>query len=232
VFLVPKRKKKRRRKGGVAAVTRLSAGLPSSFTARPFARKRRTTVTYCESINMSTGTGGQSNYYVLSANGLFDPNISGTGHQPYGFDQWMTMYDHYTVLNCWIEVTAKPVGTTGDELANGSIVVNVRPDAGATPTTYNPAQVQEVADGATGFGSWYQFARAKNSVSIGKFLSQKPLQEDANAGTLTANPTEQVYWHVTLGQFNKTTGDTVDCDIYFKLKYDVVFHEPKRLATS
>ena len=34
---------------------------------------------------------------VFSGNGLYDPDVSGVGHQPLGFDQWMTLYNRYRV---------------------------------------------------------------------------------------------------------------------------------------
>lgn len=37
--------------------------------------------------------------YTYGANCLYDPNISGTGHQPLGFDQMMAFYSRYRVLS-------------------------------------------------------------------------------------------------------------------------------------
>lgn len=39
------------------------------------------------------------------ANSLYDPNQSGTGHQPRGFDELAAIYDHYTVIGSKLKVT-------------------------------------------------------------------------------------------------------------------------------
>lgn len=36
---------------------------------------------------------------VFRADNIFDPYRTGTGHQPYGFDQWAQLYRYYTVLS-------------------------------------------------------------------------------------------------------------------------------------
>ena len=35
--------------------------------------------------------------FQVRANGLYDPQVSTGGHQPRGFDEFMTTYDMYTV---------------------------------------------------------------------------------------------------------------------------------------
>jgi len=37
---------------------------------------------------------------VFRGNSLFDPDLTLTGHQPLGFDQWKTFYNRYRVLAC------------------------------------------------------------------------------------------------------------------------------------
>jgi hypothetical protein len=42
---------------------------------------------------------------VFRVNSLFDPNLTGTGHQPDFFDQWKTMYSEYLVTGVRAEIT-------------------------------------------------------------------------------------------------------------------------------
>ncbi len=51
-------------------------------------------------------------HYLFSANGIYDPNITGIGHQPMGFDEWMTFYDHYKVLGSKCTITFQNQGAT------------------------------------------------------------------------------------------------------------------------
>lgn len=38
--------------------------------------------------------------YVFNLNSLFDPNRSGIGHQPYGYDQLTPLYNRYRAIKC------------------------------------------------------------------------------------------------------------------------------------
>lgn len=55
-----------------------------------------TTLTYCETVQITT-TAGVNDYYVWAGNSLFDPNVTGGGTQPFGFDQWAAIYTRYLV---------------------------------------------------------------------------------------------------------------------------------------
>lgn len=46
-------------------------------------------------------------------NSMFDPDLTGTGHQPYGFDQWKTYYGTYMVKSSKITMEAAISGGIG-----------------------------------------------------------------------------------------------------------------------
>lgn len=53
-----------------------------------------------------------SGLYTFNLNSVFDPNRTGGGHQPYGYDQFATLYNRYRVVSCSWRVTApSSVGT-------------------------------------------------------------------------------------------------------------------------
>jgi len=52
-------------------------------------------------LNAATGSLG---IYQFRVNSLFDPDLTGTGHQPYGFDQFKTYYATYLVVKSQITV--------------------------------------------------------------------------------------------------------------------------------
>lgn len=51
-----------------------------------------------------TGLFGASQDFALG--GLYDPDVTGAGHQPYGFDQLMALYARYKVLAVTVSITA------------------------------------------------------------------------------------------------------------------------------
>ena len=96
-----------------------------------------------------------------SANGIYDPDISATGHQPMLRDLWASQYDYYTVLACRYRfelynclrdpITYTAVGTSS-QLIGGCLATVI-------PTT-NSADI-----GALGVGLVYPATEMKNTIS-------------------------------------------------------------------
>lgn len=64
---------------------------------------------YAELLNRTPGTA--TDEYQFNLNSLFDPNRTGTGHQPLGFDQWATFYNRYRVLGVDVRATFATTST-------------------------------------------------------------------------------------------------------------------------
>ena len=70
-----------------------------------FPQSMSTMLRYTDKINMGligATTNVIQNQFV--ANGAFDPNLTGVGHQPRGFDQFMAGYETFTVTGSKISV--------------------------------------------------------------------------------------------------------------------------------
>ncbi len=85
-----------------------------------------TTHRYCE-MGLLNGTSGALGVYTWKANSLFDPDSTGGGHQPYGFDQFKAYYATYQVMasrmyvECITAVAATLAGViTSTEATPGS----------------------------------------------------------------------------------------------------------------
>lgn len=72
---------------------------------RPFAQRYITKMKYSEALGLN-GAGPLA--YRWSLNSLWDPNFSGTGHQPYGFDTLQTIYNRYRVIACSYVISVSP----------------------------------------------------------------------------------------------------------------------------
>jgi len=75
----------------------------------PLAMRQIVKLRYAEDVNISAGIALGS--YDFRANSIFDPNLTGIGHQPLGHDQWAVFYDHYVVLGARIKVTLTQAAT-------------------------------------------------------------------------------------------------------------------------
>lgn len=58
---------------------------------------------WADSRNIQPGT--PLGYYTYTANSLFDPNQTGAGNQPVGFDQWAAFYLNYRVYKTTYKVS-------------------------------------------------------------------------------------------------------------------------------
>lgn len=63
-----------------------------------------TTLRYADVYTLTSTTGATTSQ-VWRANGCFDPDQTGGGHQPLFFDEWAAVYNYYTVLGSKIKVT-------------------------------------------------------------------------------------------------------------------------------
>lgn len=77
---------------------------------------------YCETFTKSVGTAGVfGTIQKMNLNSLYDPNNSGGGHQPYGFDQMAALYNKYMVNRA--DVTIEFINPNADGLVAGVMVL-------------------------------------------------------------------------------------------------------------
>lgn len=192
-----------------------------------FPFRTRKNLTYSSAfIGVSSGA-GTIGTYVLSANGLFDPDITGTGGQPMGFDQMMVFYNHYTVIRSRIKLMAKATSAVGP-------VVAITVSGTATPLTVveqfmENGQAQMVWLTPVGVaGSVVSMGR---TINASKFQGIDDLMDDPNMrGDVSSNPTEQLYFHI--GVWNPVDSVVVSAAIQFAVEYDAFFHEPRKGTIS
>lgn len=193
-----------------------------------FPARTRRHLRYASGAFGLSSTSGVVATQVFALNGCFDPDVTGTGHQPMGFDQMMAFYNHYCVLSCKAVVKfSTAVGSQG--------TVCLRVDAGSTPVT-DIERIMEFGGNVTAsVGTIGDFSAAV-ALSIGaniaklQGISQSALTADATLrGDVAANPTELTYLHCQLWN---AAGVTVTCNGYAILEFEVLFLEPRTAALS
>jgi len=207
------RKTPRRQKSTVA----MGLGFPSKVTQ---------THKYVEGFLVSPTAGAMATYN-FNANGMYDPNRTGTGHQPMYFDQMMALYDHYVVTKARITVTICPAAQSNVVLHAGLF----ENDDGST----TPSSVEYIAEQTSG-STRHIGANSTDPVKLTKTYRPKkiwgasPLSMAAQQGSAAANPTEETVW--TLAIQNVTTGATTACWVSVSIVYDCVWTEVKDQAGS
>lgn len=199
-----------------------------SFSKAPMPNKFATKLRYQSAVSVNPGAAGAAGVHVFSANGLYDTDITSTGHQPRGFDSFMAMYDHYTVIGAkiicnFVEgasydnhvfIALKDSSTVytdpNDYLEGRNVVSTVLPHSG------------------TGQSSVRTLTKA---FSTRKFLGRSKVMADSELkGSSTGNPNEQAFFHVGVAPL--TSVDESGQNINVRIEFLVVFTEPKQPPQS
>jgi hypothetical protein len=186
---------------------------------------------YDSNLTVTLPNSGLASHYVFCANGLFDPDITGTGHQPMGFDQMMLCYEQATVIRSQITVSILPahqarVALLVSAVQNPSTTSGVLVENGQLVTKALQAPITFVG---------LEIPKLSIELDIAKFFGRKTSQElldDVNLYTTNAaNPTEQVYFSFCGWQaFAFSATDAITFDVV--ISYDAVFWEPRQLTQS
>lgn len=194
-----------------------------------FPGRMRTKLRYVESIGV-TSTAGAVGAYAFNANGLYDPNDSGGGHQPMYFDQYMTVYDHYKVLGSVI--TVRPI-ETGTTLINPMFATVIQNDDNSIAGTSVFGQTIEwgMLDTYRIFGGPY--AQGHKPI-ICKYSTRRnykdKYQSDSLIGDATHNPTETSTFIIV--QQPMDASSTVTVSYLVIIDYIVDFFELRDIAQS
>lgn len=183
---------------------------------------------YSTTFTGSTTSGAVTSTQVFRANDLFDPDFTGTGHQPMGFDQLMTWYNHFTVRSARITVLCKNTTTSVP-------TVCLRIDGDSTPITVIDRIVELggcVFENLEIKGSYGANKQLSLHADIAKLQGVNPstIMADANLrGTAAASPVEVTYFHITMWDTLGASG-SMECDVI--LEQVATFFEPRDITES
>lgn len=202
----------------------------------PASSRQRGQLYYESALGLTAPTSGNAVTYFFSANGMFDPNITGTGHQFIGFDQMMLLYEQATVIKSSITVTFN-VGP-GLTVQCG---VALFPDASGLT---NPQQLVEnglikfipITSGSSTFQNHRCHTQVTLSCDVAKYFgrpSYQGLVDDDNLyTTAAANPVEQVYYGIVAWQISPDGSTTTSIGFDVTIAFDAIYWEPRKLAIS
>ncbi len=200
-----------------------------------FPASARKKLMYYEPTVSLTATGGVIAQYAFTANGVYDPNITGTGHQPLGFDTMMLYYEQYTVVRSTITIR---FAGNGAQPVNVSVCLAPDTTSLALPDVVENGLIKfKTVDGRGngGYGTGNRISSLSLSCDVVKYFGRKTTREildDVNLyGTVSTNPTEQVYFIInTWGHGGFTDNTSVGLEAI--LEYDVIFWEPRKVAAQ
>lgn len=183
---------------------------------------------YSTTFALSTTAGALTSVQIFRANDLFDPDYSGTGHQPMGFDQLMLWYNHFVVRFAKITCVFKNTAAT-------SPTVCLRIDADSTGLTVID-RIIEIGGCVTADlevkGSYGANKKLTMGCDIAKVQGVTPSAMTADLdlhGSSAASPGEITYFHITMWDTAAATG-SCECDVI--LEQTATFFEPRDMTES
>lgn len=203
---------------------------------QPFPPNLFTALTYSERFTLNQLVGGTPGVQTFRANSLYDPNLTGVGHQPRYFDTLCgadgtaAPYSHYRVHACKIKLT---VWAFTDVSSYGTMVAIIPRESTASTVDSFEEMSERAYSRTRALGTQY----AKTPITMKHFvknkvlLGHKDLQDvDECAATYNNNPSEQVYIDVAACNIDPNNVITVNCSI--QLVYFVQFFGLNDVADS
>lgn len=186
---------------------------------------------YVDFIQLDAGIGTPA-YDTFSATSCFDPYVGAGGHQPLGFDQWMTFYNHYQVLGAKATAYARQYADLGGD----AVWLVGQTSASTTAPASNINQYIEQKR------SKYTFLTAKlGAQNTGKvtvhysprrfFNLKNPRDEHDLRGDASSSPTENAYFQFIAGGGNPADNPG-PVNVRVVIDYVVLLTERKHLAQS
>lgn len=207
---------KRRRKNGTVNLVGKGSIVPKSMI---------TELKYAHPQRRATGL---SNHYVYRVNSTFDPDYTGTGHQPMGRDQYMGLYQRAQVLGFKIIVTSTSNSASGVTAPIHTMWIS---DTVNDVSSLSEAQENKNAitwKNATsdaGIGNLTKSYKA----SLKRLIGRSFLDNDW-AESISGNPTRQLYLHLRTDP--AVSGQSIDVSIDVRIHYIVKFFEPSEIGPS
>lgn len=196
-----------------------------------YEKSRLCRLRYCEEILINAGAGVLATHNFI-ANGLFDPNQTGVGHQPKCFDQAMLAYNHYQVLGSRMTATYLPFQTTNMIPSQCGIHLS---DTTGVIGAYSLEQIYESRLINPKAIKTINNKEGRNTVLSCNFSSKKMFGKashgsDRLRGSSSTNPTEQAVFQLFQYSVGGNNPDSVTFMV--QIDYVVLFSELKPVPQS
>ncbi len=163
-------------------------------------------LTYSQNITYVTGAGTASNN-VWRGNSIFDPDLTGVGHQPRGRDQWVLLYDRYAVYGSSITAlfstdSLRPISV--NVLSRAGVFVTPNTVISRDETKYNTTRILQ----SQGNGR----VRISRYMSTAKIFGVPPamIMTSQFATGMLSDTVRQWFWNVSVQDMDEVTVNTVN----------------------
>lgn len=195
---------------------------PSDYT---IAQSMRVKMTYSTFFTINPGIGAVGTY-LFSANGIYDPDVTGAGHQPAGFDELMNLYAEYVVVGSTIRVIARSSADNQDFFFGVALE--------RTTATYT--DFDRYVENGNCKWTWCDAPNRGGESHAQVFhkcdmrMANTDVLTDSDFfGTNAANPAEQRFYHILCCPCDRTS-DIGAQNFSVVIDFDVIFRD--RVTTN
>jgi hypothetical protein len=190
----------------------------------------KVTLKYVDTFALDAAVGSLAAYEFDPRN-MYDPNVTGTGHQPSNFDRWMTIYNKWSVTTTRFKLTNVYNSTSAVQPGTWGFLVS---KSGSQVTGFSSLDTLleepyvKYAQVGTGLAQIQPFpASLSASLSSAPWLGVNPLllRSDEYSGDGSVGPTETFKVEAFLGAINGN--DPGSCPFRVEMEFDAVFFMPK-----
>jgi len=207
-----------------------------TVSATPLPTRFKTKLRYASSITSSTTatTGVAALVRLWNLGSLYDPDATGFGHFPYGFDQLKVLYYKYLVTGVRFKILVHSIGGTAEvgvhaQLVNGDGYVTLVGDSfdvcveksDVTTVLVSPSGHTRIAE-LSGY--------CDNAMILGVTPAELRSDVALYSASTAANPTLSPLLQVVCSSPTGTASEEVTCSIL--LEYECELFEPVTLAQS
>ncbi len=244
-------KRRRRTRGMTRNAFKRKKSMRRSRAVKTFPKTQLVELTYCDEIGIPELSAGAP--YKFRLNSIFDPDVTSTGHQPRGHDQWNAIYNKYCVIGA--RVIVEPLFS--ENYSNGSCTLFGYVDDDSASDNYTIAELRELnmpgtthkyVQLGTDSRGVHNAKRSPNltfNVGMKKFFGISAKEQiiapraigqgdSALHSTLTApfgfNPVATCYLKLHADNTGRSTPQVLKCRV--TIKYMVVCHDPKEIGSS
>lgn len=199
----------------------------------PFPAAKIAKLRWTNYYGLESTTGALSRINI-SCNSPYQPDSTST-RQPFGWDQWAALYNHYVVLGAKVHVYLQPLDAFGATTDAVPMVAGIRVNEdGILPYTDYKDMVASRMTKFSMIGTEKTSKRRKlmQTYSARKFFNVRDVKDnlDRLGAAVTAAPTEQAFFQLWYQSSDITTTTTMSA--FVMVDYIVAFSERKNPALS
>lgn len=196
-------------------------------TGSPVPNRMFTTMKYIQILTL----GGTSLPYAQNqyrANDIYDPDYTGTGNYPLGYEQFLPLFSRYRVHSS--RITVKPEITSSQEANN--FVIGVYPSNEAQ--NVGSADLRENL--ARPYNKYITTVRTDNATMIRSYMKTSTIVgvskaavrlDDSFSAAIDAHPNNPWFWTIYIGNLTQTGNTGMNAIV--EIKYYVEFYDRKLL---